>query len=258
MSNLSFQEQGTGPTLILLHGFPMNSQVWDNFRIILSKEFKIITIDLPGLGDSPILKTPFTIDDVASHILTWLDEKGINNCVIIGHSLGGYVALSMVEKDAKKFAGLVLLHSTAFPDSEEKKQSRLKVIEFIDKNGVLAFTSNFIPTLFADQSHPAIETVKSISIKSSALAVKSYTIAMKNRPSRINTLKEFKKPILFLAGEKDGGIPTETILQQSSVALNSEVHVLKNVAHMGMFEAPDTLANLISTFTKKCVVQPDL
>jgi pimeloyl-ACP methyl ester carboxylesterase len=252
MSDLSFRALGKGPTLILIHGFPMNSHVWDEFRIPLSKNFNVITIDLPGFGDSPILKTPFTIDDVASQILNWLNEKDLIDCIIIGHSLGGYVTLSMVEKDPKRIAGFVLLHSTALPDSEEKKQSREKVIDFIEKNGSLAFTSNFIPTLFVDQKHPAIEKVKSISTQSSALAVTAYTTAMKDRPSRIDVLKEFKKPILFIAGEKDTGIPVQTILQQSSVVVNPEVHILKNVAHMAMFEAPDTLANLVSTFAKKC------
>jgi len=253
MSDLNFQETGEGPTLILIHGFPMNSQVWDEFRIPLSKNFRVITIDLPGFGTSPMLTTPFTIDDVAASIIQWLGEKDINNCVIIGHSLGGYVAMSVAEKDANRMAGLVLLHSTALPDTEEKKLSRRKVIDFIDKNGVLAFTSNFIPTLFGDPTQAAIKKVRSISMQSSAMAVKSYTLAMKDRRSKINVLQKFKKPILFLTGEKDSGIPTQTILEQSAMTLNPEVHILKNVAHMGMYEDPDTLASLISGFAKRCL-----
>src|SRR5690606_19740979 len=154
--------------------------------------------DLPGFGNSPGLKTPFTIDDVAEEILNWIRHNPIKNATLIGHSLGGYVSLALLERSPDLFKSFVLFHSTALPDSPEKKSSRNKVVEFIENNGVLAFTSNFIPSLFANPEHPAVKTVRSISQEASAEAVKGYTFAMRDRPDRTSVLKDSGKPVLFL------------------------------------------------------------
>jgi pimeloyl-ACP methyl ester carboxylesterase len=166
------------------------------------------------------------------------------------------VALSLVEKRPDIFSGLILFHSTAFADSPEKKQSRTKVPEFIDRNGVETFTTNFIAPLFADPGHPAIEIVREIARPSTAETVKAYTLAMRDRPDRTDVLKKFKKPILFLAGEKDGGIPVSTIKDQAAMNPKSEVAVLPGVAHMGMFENPVECSRLITAFSTRCFSVP--
>jgi pimeloyl-ACP methyl ester carboxylesterase len=253
MSELSVNQTGKGNTIILLHGFPMDSTVWDSFSLGLSKDFKVVTIDLPGFGKSPLLKkNPFSIDDVADAILSLLEEKKINNSVLIGHSLGGYVALSMAKKKSDLFAGLGLFHSTAYADAPEKKQSRTKVLDFIDNNGVETFTTNFIAPLFADQHHHAIEKIKEIARPSSKEAVKGFTVAMRDRPDLTDVIKNFNKPILFIAGENDGGIPVDSVIKQSALSTKSEVHVLESVAHMGMFENPSEVTRIIGSFSSKC------
>jgi pimeloyl-ACP methyl ester carboxylesterase len=226
----------------------MNQTVWDDFVPLLSDTNKVITIDLPGFGKSTALESPFTIEQIADTILDWLLAEKISESMLIGHSLGGYVALAMAEKRPDLFSGLGLFHSTAFADTAEKKESRLKVIDFINKNGVLAFTTNFIPPLFADQNHWAIAKVREIAIQSSYDAVVGYTNAMRNRPDRTLVLKKLKIPVLFLAGEADAGIPFETILTQAKQCESPEIQILKEVAHMGMFENPEASAAIIRAF----------
>jgi pimeloyl-ACP methyl ester carboxylesterase len=99
MPELGFTETGKGHPVILLHGFPMNRSVWDSFIPELSKNFRVITIDLPGFGDSPaIFEESFSIGDAADAVLDFLQQKKLSACLLVGHSLGGYVALSLVEK----------------------------------------------------------------------------------------------------------------------------------------------------------------
>ncbi|HOX81800.1 MAG TPA: alpha/beta hydrolase [Chryseolinea sp.] len=248
MSSLSFKQYGQGKPIILLHGFPMNQNVWNDFAPLLSDTYKVITVDLPGFGKSPLPQLPFTIDQVADSLITWLSSENILGSTVIGHSLGGYVALAMVEKRPELFTGLGLFHSTALADSEEKKESRLKVVDFIAKNGVLAFTSNFIPPLFAHQNHIAIASVRNMAVQSTHDAVLGYTLAMRNRPDRTSLLKKLKIPVLFLAGEVDPGIPVDSILSQSKLCKSAQVHVLKQVAHMGMFEKPEASMLIIRAF----------
>ena len=248
MSSLFAKECGSGTPILFLHGFPMHHQIWDDFVLPFLDSFHVITPDLPGFGKSPILKTPFSIEDVAEHVLRFMDEKGLKDSMIVGHSLGGYVALAMIEKRPEMFSSLCLFHSTAIADSPEKKDSRNKVVEFVEKNGPVAFTTNFIAPLFADNDNAGIERVRRISSQSSADAVIGYTMAMRDRPDRINALQEFNKPTLFMGGDRDPGIAVESIYEQASLCGNAEVSILDHVAHMGMYEKPDEAAAKLLAF----------
>lgn len=251
MADLFFEQRGKGRPLIFIHGFPMHSAVWDTFSDRFTSSNTVITPDLPGFGKSAILSPGFSLADVAEKLNQLVVDRSLSGGVIVGHSLGGYVALAMVDKRPDLFEGLGLFHSTAYADSEEKKQSRDKAVEFIRKNGAKAFATNFITPLFADAHHPAIEKVKTIAADSDEAAVIGYTLAMRDRPDRTKTLKSFKKPTLFLAGEKDQGIPVDSIHKQAVNCQNPEIHVLSNVAHMAMFEQPEEAATKISGFLTK-------
>lgn len=248
MSNLFSRQRGEGKTLLFIHGFPMHQSVWDDFGQRFADTYKVVTVDLPGFGKSPIITNTFSLDQVAEQVIQFVLEVKLSNVVVVGHSLGGYVALSMISKRPDLFSGLVLFHSTAFADSEEKKQSRDKAIEFIEKNGVQAFTTNFIAPLFADPANKAIPKVKEIASQSTKEAVIGYTKAMRNRVDQIKTLKSFKKPTLFLAGEKDQGIPIDSIHKQAKECQYPEIHILHDVGHMGMFEKPEEVVVKIKHF----------
>lgn len=251
MSSIYFRELGSGFPVVLIHGFPFTNQIWDSFAQRLAEDFHVITPDLPGFGHSGLPLENLTIDSVAEILLNWLREKKILRSIIIGHSLGGYVTLAMAKRAPDMFNAIGIFHSTASADSEEKKESRDKVIEFITKNGVEKFTSNFIGPLFADPHHPAIKIIQSIAVQAKEKTVKAYTLAMRNRPDSTSVLSEFKKPILFIAGEKDGGIPVDSIKKQSTLNSHSELHILKGVAHMGMVESENQTVEIIRRFIKK-------
>ena len=251
MSELAFEVRGNGFPVILLHGFPMNRQVWFGFAGKLANHFKIYTVDLPGFGESPAMAAPFSIDQVAKKVLDWIEEQAITKSVLIGHSLGGYVALAMTEQAPQKFTAIGLFHSTAWADTQQKKQSRDKVIEFVNTNGAVAFTSNFIAPLFADQHHPAIPMVRELSASATVQAVTGYTRAMRDRPDRTSVLKSFTRPILFIAGEKDAGIPVESLQHQAAQCLYPELHILKNVGHMGMVEDENQTLQMVRAFIEK-------
>jgi pimeloyl-ACP methyl ester carboxylesterase len=236
---IHYKKSGSGPALILIHGFPMNRQVWEQFEPGLTNQFTVFTPDLPGFGSSEILTGDFSLADVAAVMNDWIEAEQIKEPVLVGHSLGGYVALEMIRLEPGKFDGLVLFHSTAYADSVEKKESRTKVLKFIDENGVLAFTSNFIEPLFADPSHPAIPFVKNISVKAQADAVKGYTRAMRDRVDNSRVLADFPKSILILGGESDKGIPADSLMEQGRLNPRITVSIMREAAHMGMFEVKD-------------------
>jgi pimeloyl-ACP methyl ester carboxylesterase len=249
--DLFSRQRGHGSPLIFIHGFPMHQGVWDDFADRFSNRFKVLTLDLPGFGKSPLLPAPFSIAQVADQVLQLIVQENLEQSALIGHSLGGYVALAMIEKRPDLFSSLALFHSTALADTPEKKESRNKVVDFVSKNGALAFTTSFIAPLFANPGHPAIDRVRTIAGHSSAEAVIGYTKAMRDRPDQTKTLKSFKKPTLFLMGNKDPGIPIASVTAQAALCQYPETHILQDVGHMGMFEKAAEAASKIEGFLGK-------
>src|SRR5258708_28717038 len=131
MSSLFFREEGSGPPLVFLHGFCETHEIWREFIKPISAQFRIITPDLPGFGKSKKLPDPFTIDQVGNAVGMWLIENQILTSIVIGHSMGGYVALSLAAQHPQLLQGLGLFHSNVFADTNEKKENRNKVIEFV-------------------------------------------------------------------------------------------------------------------------------
>jgi pimeloyl-ACP methyl ester carboxylesterase len=253
---IHFEKAGKGKPLILLHGFPMNQKVWQEFSPLLSESFAVYTPDLPGFGKSPMSEGDFTLADVARRMNQWVEDQRLAGAVIIGHSMGGYVALEMVRQAPAQFSGLGLFHSTALPDNDEKKESRTKVVKFIDDNGVLAFTSNFIQPLFAEENHPAVSFVKDVTVEASKEAVQGYTKAMRDRRDNTDVLRNFKGEVLMIGGEKDKGIPADSLRSQSGLNNKTTLHIFPGVAHMGMFEKREETAAIVKAFLLK-IYQPD-
>lgn len=243
--------RGKGRPLLFLHGFPMHQGIWDPFTDAFITDHTVVTIDLPGFGKSEIIPGPFTLDNVAAEINSFIDTHKLHQPVLVGHSLGGYVVLAMIARRPELAAGVVLFHSTASADSAERKESRNKVIEFVNAKGAKEFTTNFIAPLFADQQHPAIERVKQIAATTAKDTVLHYTRAMRDRQDHVKTIKGHEKPTLFLMGAKDQAIPLASVQQQVGDCKTCEISVMDNVAHMGMLEDPTHAAGKIRDFLSK-------
>jgi pimeloyl-ACP methyl ester carboxylesterase len=248
--NIFFEKHGTGPALILIHGFPMNHHVWDGIVPELLHDFTVYTPDLPGFGKSKPLPEQFSIADVATLLNQWVADQGLQKATIVGHSLGGYIVLAMVKQKPDWFKGFGLLHSTALEDTDEKKESRTKVLTFIEENGVLAFTSNFIQPLFVNAAHPDISGVRAVTIQSGKEAVVGYTRAMRDRPENTGVIAKASQPVLIIGGMEDKGIPFSSLQEQAQLSPRVELHLLPDVAHMGMFENKEEVIRIIRGFPK--------
>jgi pimeloyl-ACP methyl ester carboxylesterase len=243
--------RGKGRPLIFLHGFPMHQGIWDSFSDHFISSYATVTLDLPGFGKSDPLPDSFTLEDVAAEVISFIEIHKLHNPVVIGHSMGGYVALAMIAKRTDLMGGVILFHSTALADSAERKESRNKVIEFVNKNGAKEFTTNFIAPLFADPQHAEIERIRQIAATTVKGTVVGYTKAMRDRPDRVKTIRTYEKPTLYLVGSKDAGIPVTSIYQQAEDCKKCEIYVMDNVAHMGMIESPALAAARIKDFLNK-------
>jgi pimeloyl-ACP methyl ester carboxylesterase len=253
--NIFYRITGKGQPLLLLHGFAEDGKLWDHQINFLQDNYQLIVPDIPGSGLSAFNEQLSTIEEHAEAIKAILDNEKITSCVFIGHSLGGYIALAFTEKYPHLLKALGLFHSTAFADSEERKQIRLKAIDLIKSNGSYAFIKATTPNLFtdnfklkkADQLNNLIEQGKNFMPE----ALIQYYKMMFARPDRTSVLRNFPKPILFIIGELDNIIPLQSSLQQCNLPLQSHLHILANSAHMGMWEETAKTNEILSGFLKR-------
>ncbi|HLF33956.1 MAG TPA: alpha/beta fold hydrolase, partial [Cyclobacteriaceae bacterium] len=145
-NGIFYTDTGSGRPVIFIHGYCETHHIWDEYSRKLSKSHRIITIDLPGFGKTPLPTHPFTLEDIAASIHEQLTILGVGQHVMIGHSLGGYIALAYVKKFPDEIRGFGLFHSSALADTPEKKETRTKLIDFISEKGVPPFIQNFIPS----------------------------------------------------------------------------------------------------------------
>ena len=236
---------GNGPTVVLLHGFGEDGRIWDNQYTNL-QGYRFIIPDLPGTGLSgSINKT--SMEEMAEAVYYVIQSEsdgkkpsGKEKVVMIGHSMGGYVTLAFAEKYPEMLIGFGLFHSTSYPDTDEKKKTRLKGIQFIKDHGSYEFFKTAIPNLYSPitkENHPQIvEEQLGRSHNFSPESLVSYYEAMIARKSRSFVLKEAQCPVLFVLGKYDMAVPLKDGLEQCKLPDFSYIHILENSAHMGMRE----------------------
>jgi len=131
---INYNTYGKGIPLVFLHGFLENSTMWDTVIPSFSNTYKCITIDLLGHGKTGCLGYVHTMEDMANAVRVVLETTNTIDPICIGHSMGGYVSLAYLDLFSEGLSGLVLLNSTSYPDSEERKKTRSRAIEIVKKN----------------------------------------------------------------------------------------------------------------------------
>ncbi len=250
MSSLYSKKLGSGPPIILLHGFCETHQIWDGFAESLAADFSVVSFDLPGFGKSQLIK-PLTIEEVAFRIVQEIEAMKWERCVVVGHSLGGYVALAMQAAKPDLFAGIVLFHSTLFADTEEKKANRNKTIEFVKNYGVAPFVDTFVPNLFHQKDHPSVPEIHKMAMQTPLETLINYSEAMRDRPAR-NQIEGYD--LLILAGRFDAIIPLSVSEQMSTLSDRTTLKVLPSSGHMGMLEDREKSLDSIRAFALAVLV----
>lgn len=253
MPEINFKSTGDkGSKVILLHGFCESLEIWKDILDPLAEYHQVILIDLPGFGHSELPGGQITIDKVADIIHHWLCEFTGEKVALLGHSLGGYITLSLAERYPEKLYAFGLINSTAYADDDDKRIKRIKTVEFLEKNGKDKFLDSFIPGLFIPTDDKTIANkiawMRDLSGKTPLETMIGYTLAMKGRPSRDYLLLKENLPVLFLAGEKDSIVPKEHSRAQMEMINKGQSAFVDRCGHMAMLENPTDTAKSIIKF----------
>ncbi|UOG74417.1 alpha/beta fold hydrolase [Hymenobacter tibetensis] len=240
------------PTILFLHGFAESREVWTDFTRDFPDNYRLLTLNLLGHGTNIHDIRDYSMEAQARYVAEQLRQKGVEKALLVCHSMGGYVALAFAERYPDMVAGLVLFHSTALPDTDEKKANRDKNIEFVRRHGVEKFMESFIRPLFAPANREQLleqrEFLEDIGRATPEATVLGALEAMKNRPDRTKVLKEAKFPVLFVVGKEDVAVSMESVLPQLALPAQSHALLLGDVGHLGFFEEPELTRLAIVNF----------
>ncbi len=204
--NLYFTDEGKGEAVVLLHGFLENSTMWTNLVPEISKNHRVVTIDLLGHGQTDSIGYIHTMEMMAEAVKTVLEHLQIEQAKFVGHSMGGYVALAYAENYTSDVTGLCLMNSTAQEDSDERKLNRDRAIKAVKQNH-RAFVSMSVANLFAPENREtlkeAIDFVKEQALETLLQGIVAALEGMKTRKDRTRFFNSLPINKMLIVGRKD-------------------------------------------------------
>ncbi len=246
---LYFEKFGSGFPIVFLHGYPLDHTIWEQLIPPLKLKRELILPDLRGHAKSPVPPAPYSIPAMVEDILTLFDDLAIERGLLVGHSMGGYVALQFARSFPERLAGLILVASHPYPDNEEKRKGRYATIEKVRQEGVKKALADFPQQL---TSIPHIqEYVGKIIRATNAEGVIGSLQAMAEREDCSDVLAHITMPTAVILGKNDLFIPQEQREQMIKQFRYIPFFVVEDAAHMIMMEEPFTVEKIIMNVISK-------
>jgi len=239
---LAFDDDGPGPVVVLLHGFPLDRSMWTHQKSSIGAIYRVICPDLRGHGNSPAPDGIYSVDAMADDVLELLDALQLTDPVVMGGlSMGGYLALSIAVRHPERLKGLMLMNTRASADSPEAAQARLQRASEVEQSGeVETVISAMIPKLFSRMTferHPeVVSRMHARMSRTPARAVAGTLRGLAVRPDRTTELANIHVPTLIIAGEEDSLIPLEESRSMAKMLPSSKLVVIANAAHLAPLE----------------------
>jgi len=252
---ISYHDSGDGTPILFLHSFGHNKNLWyPQLTHFLELGYRVIAPDMPGHGDSSFHPESHTVDQIGQSYCEFLEQIDVKKTVVVGISIGGYIALRMWAHRPDLISGLVMCCSKAEADSEEIKQRRRAQIENIHNNGL----ANFIETggpkrvapKIAEERPWVVDWIKMMNYTVSAEANAATLEAMAVKEDDTDTLATIDVPALILSGSHDIFIPKESPHNLNKGIKNSVHHVIQDAGHVASLENPTAVNTYMEDFLK--------
>lgn len=242
----------SGKTIVLLHGFCEDSFIWRDAVKTLSAQYRVLAPDLPGWGQEPLPAKTSSISMrwYAEWLYDFLKQQKVKRCILLGHSMGGYIALHFAEKYGAMLDGFGLVNSHCFADTAEKKANRAKSMEHIRRHGTQHFVRELVTGCFFNpQKHQrAITQLSARAQAASVASVLASQNAMMKRADKSAVLKNAAVPVLFVSGKQDPSAPLPYSLDQAAMPSIAMLHLFDRCGHMSYVEKKRELLHALQSF----------
>ncbi len=239
------EESEARPSVMLLHGFPLDGRVWLDVADRLKHAARVIVPDLPGFGRSSVSER-FTMDSLAEDVVTIAARLRLGRFVLAGLSMGGYVAQAVVRGYASKLSGLVLCDTRAAPDDETAKQKRDEMIALVRTYGTPAVVDVMLPNMLHSSAYEhqteLVHRLKSIMLDQGPRTIEYAVSAIRDRSDGEKALRESSLPGLVVCGDDDRISPASVARSMGALRSGIDVEIIQGAGHMAPIERPEAVA----------------
>lgn len=250
--SLAYHDQGQGLPIVFLHAFPLNRRMWAQQEAALSIQSRIITIDLRGHGESDAPLWHYTLDQAADDVRALLDNLSIQQAVLVGLSMGGYILFAFYRKYAERVKGLILADTRPQADTPEGKEGRFQMAQIAYQKGPGAIADLMIPKLLSPatiQTRPEIvQTVRAMIESNQISGIAGDLMAMAERPDSVPLLKQIACPTQIIVGELDRATPPSDAKLMAEQIPASRLATIPEAAHLSNLEQPESFNQIVGSF----------
>jgi pimeloyl-ACP methyl ester carboxylesterase len=237
-------DEGTGPAIVLLHGFPLAKETWNAQAAQLRSNARVVRFDLRGLGATSVTPGPYLMESLASDVAAVLDALGIERAIVAGHSLGGYVAFAFYRLFAERCLGLGIVCSRATADAPDVAAARYTLADRAEGEGIAPVLEAFVPRYFAPGIYATrpdlVARAQAIAERTDPRGAAAMLRGMAERVSSEDLFAEIDVPVRVVAGTEDAFVAPPLLQAIAGGIRGAELDALA-CGHLPQFEAPDEL-----------------
>ncbi|HYG79844.1 MAG TPA: alpha/beta fold hydrolase [Pyrinomonadaceae bacterium] len=249
---MAYDDAGRGPAVVLLHGFPFNRSMWAGQVEALAGDYRVITPDLRGMGETAPGDGPATMDEMAHDVAALMDKMGVERAVVGGLSMGGYVALAFYRRHRLRARALVLADTRPGADTDDARRTREEQAQKILGDGTGTIADDFLkkvltPETLAERPE-VVARVREMIAKTNARGAAQALRGMAVRHDQTSFLEDVIVPTLILVGSEDKLTPPKEAELMRREIRGSRMQVIEGASHLSNVERADEFSLALKTF----------
>jgi 3-oxoadipate enol-lactonase len=251
---LAYADDGAGKAVVLIHGFLLDHTIWDGVVPRVAARARVLRPDVRGLGKSSVTPGPYLMESLAADVAALLDAEGIGRATLVGHSLGGYIALAFFRMYRERVAGLALVGSRFSADSEELARERHALADRAEREGIAPVVERFLPRLFAKRVYaddPAlVARTKALAERTDPRGAAALLRGSALRVDSRDLIEDIDVPFLMSIGDAEAIMDPVEAEDAARRIPGARFQLLRGSGHMPMLEAPDQVAEALEALVE--------
>lgn len=254
---VAYDDHGSGPAIVLLHGHPFDRSMWSPQVEDLSRDFRVLALDLPGYGDSPIRSDTMTMSAFSDAVVGVLDLSGVDRAAVVGLSMGGLVAMELGLRYPGRVTGLVLAATTAEPVADGEPKLRLAKAALAEERGMLPLAAEMLTDLLGPNASRDNDLVLKIFAMMLSTPPQGAAAALRGRaqrPDYSSLLASLAVPALVIAGDHDVLAPAAVVERLVAALPEPELLHFSSSGHLPNLEEPSRFNDAVRRFAVRHAV----
>ena len=241
-------------TIVLIHGYPFAKEIWSAQIPELAKTHRTVALDLRGMGESSVVDGPYLMETLAGDVAALMDQLQVERATIVGHSLGGYVALAFARMYLERVARLALVCSRIDADPPQRIAERNRIADEMEATNSIALAEGSIASLVSqktrDERAKTLENIGKVVRSNSARGLAAMQRGMALRDAADDIAPELVVPVLVVAGDDDPAVSPAEFEATARAFPKASVRVLEGSGHLPMAEDPEAFTRVLTDFIR--------